>query len=136
MNSLKASLTYFALVFGTGFLFGIIRVPFLVPRLGVRTAELIEMPLMFLAILFAARYVVRRFALLTSARLATGLIALALLLTAEFTVIVVLSHLSLDTYVSGRDPVSGSVYLLMLGVFALMPRLLCNHPSHAHLGIY
>ena len=127
MNSLKASLTYFALVFGTGFLFGIIRVPFLVPRLGVRTAELIEMPLMFLAILFAARYVVRRFALLTSARLATGLIALALLLTAELTLAMVIQRESLAAYIASRDPISGSVYLLMLGVFALMPRLLSNH---------
>lgn len=130
MNSLKASLTYFALVFGTGFLFGIIRVPFLVPRLGVRTAELIEMPLMFLAILFAARYVVRRFALLTSARLATGLIALALLLTAELTLAMVIQRESLAAYIASRDPVSGSVYLLMLGVFALMPRLLSNHRSN------
>lgn len=130
MNSLKASLTYFGLVFGTGFLFGIIRVPFLVPRLGVRTAELIEMPLMFLAILFAARYVVRRFALLTSARLATGLIALALLLTAELTLAMVIQRESLAAYIASRDPVSGSVYLLMLGVFALMPRLLSNHRSN------
>ena len=130
MNSLKASLTYFALVFGTGFLFGIVRVPFLVPRLGVRTAELIEMPFMFLAILFAARYVVRHFALLTSARLSTGLIALALLLTAELTLAMVIQRESLAAYIASRDPVSGSVYLLMLGVFALMPRLLSNHHSN------
>ena len=63
MRTTQAGIAYFALVFGTGFLLGIIRVPFLVPRLGVRTAELIEMPFMFVAILFAARYVVRRFAL-------------------------------------------------------------------------
>ena len=127
MRTFQAGASYFALVFGTGFLFGIIRVPFLVPRLGVRTAELIEMPLMFLAILFAARYVVRRFALLTSARLATGLIALALLLTAELTLAMVIQRESLAAYIASRDPISGSVYLLMLGVFALMPRLLSNH---------
>ena len=127
MRTFQAGASYFALVFGTGFLFGIIRVPFLVPRLGVRTAELIEMPLMFLAILFAARYVVRRFALLTSARLATGLIALALLLTAELTLAMVIQRESLAAYIASRDPVSGSVYLFMLGVFALMPRLLSNH---------
>ena len=130
MNSLKASLTYFALVFGTGFLFGIIRVPFLVPRLGVRTAELIEMPFMFVAILLAARYVVRRFVLPAGARLATGVIALALLLTAELALVIVLQRESLAAYIASRDPVSGSVYLLMLGVFALMPRLLSNHRSN------
>ena len=130
MRTFQAGASYFALVFGTGFLFGIVRVPFLVPRLGVRTAELIEMPLMFLAILFAARYVVRRFALLTSARLSTGLIALALLLTAELTLAMVIQRESLAAYIASRDPVSGSVYLLMLGVFALMPRLLSNHHSN------
>ena len=130
MNSLKASLTYFALVFGTGFLFGIVRVPFLVPRLGVRTAELIEMPFMFAAIFLAARYVVRRFALPASARLATGVIALALLLTAELALVIVLQRESLAAYIASRDPISGSVYLLMLGVFALMPRLLSNHSSN------
>ena len=117
-------------MFGTGFLLGIIRVPFLVPRLGVRTAELIEMPFMFVAILFAARYVVRRFALKSSERLATGLLALALVLAAELTLATVLQNQSLATYIASRDPISGSVYLLMLGVFALMPNLLSRQRGH------
>lgn len=41
MRILKAGALYFALVFGTGLVLGMIRVPFLVPRLGVRIAELI-----------------------------------------------------------------------------------------------
>ncbi|MBP8296721.1 MAG: hypothetical protein KAX84_11480 [Burkholderiales bacterium] len=45
-----AALTYFALVFAAGFVMGAVRVPFLVPRLGVRVAELLVviavMPLM------------------------------------------------------------------------------------------
>ena len=130
MNSLKAGVTYFALVFGTGFLLGIIRVPLLVPRLGVRTAELIEMPFMFVAIFLAARYVVRRFVLPAGARLATGVIALALLLTAELALVIVLQGQSLAAYVASRDPISGSVYLAMLGVFAVMPRLLSGQRSH------
>ena len=100
------------------------------PRLGVRTAELIEMPFMFVAIFFAARYVVRRFALVAAARLATGLLALALLLTAELTLATVLQNQSLAAYIASRDPISGSVYLLMLGVFALMPNLLSRQHSH------
>ena len=130
MNSLKAGGSYFALVFGTGFLLGVLRVPFLVPRLGVRTAELIEMPFMFVAIFFAARYVVRRFALKSSERLDAGLIALALLFAAELTLATVVQDQSLAAYIASRDPVSGSVYLLMLGVFALMPNRLSRQHSH------
>ena len=99
------------------------------PRLGVRTAELIEMPFMFVAI-SSPRYVVRRFALVAAARLATGLLALALLLTAELTLATVLQNQSLAAYIASRDPISGSVYLLMLGVFALMPNLLSRQRSY------
>lgn len=130
MPTLKAGLAYFALVFGTGFLLGMVRVPFLVPRLGARTAELLEMPVMFVAILFSARYVVRRFALPPSARLPTGLIALAVTLSAELTLATVIQNQSLAAYLASRDPVSGSVYLVVLGLFALMPRLLSRQHSH------
>lgn len=78
---LKSGFAYFALVFGAGFVLGAIRVPFLVPRLGVRTAELIEMPFMLVAVVLSARFVVRRFALQGSrqAPMAAGLLALAML---------------------------------------------------------
>jgi hypothetical protein len=128
MHCVQAGLTYFALVFGTGFALGAIRVPFLVPRLGERTAELLEMPLMFIAIVFAARYVVRKFSIapLTWPRLHVGLLALALLVAAELSLVFALQQRSLAQYVAGRDPISGSVYLLMLWVFALMPLILAK----------
>ena len=60
MGILRAAATYVALVFGTGFVLGAVRVSLLVPRLGVRLAELLEMPWMALAMVLAARFVVRR----------------------------------------------------------------------------
>ncbi len=122
-SALAAGLAYFALVFAAGFVLGMVRVPWLVPRLGVRTAELLEMPVMLVVIWFAARFVVRRFRVPASpgARLTMGLSALAWLLTAEIALAVVLSGVALADYIASRDPVSGSVYLGMLGVFALMP---------------
>ena len=60
-RTIKAGMTYFALVFGAGFVLGSIRVPFLVPRLGERAAELIEMPFMFVVILVSARFITNRF---------------------------------------------------------------------------
>lgn len=120
---IKAGAAYFALGFLAGFLMGAIRVPLLVPRLGVRMAELIEMPFMLVAIYFCARWTVRRFALAPGAsqRLPVGLFALALLLCAEFTLVLGLQGLSLAGYLEQRDPVSGAVYLAMLGIFAVLP---------------
>lgn len=122
MRTLKAGITYFALVFGTGFALGSIRVPLLVPRIGVRLAELIEMPFMLVAVVLAARFIVRRFALpvTASARLGAGFLALGLLLAAEVA-LVFAQGLSMRQYVASRDPVSGSVFLAMLGLFAFMP---------------
>jgi hypothetical protein len=128
VNIIKAGLCYFALVFGTGFLLGSVRVPFLVPRLGVRAAELIEMPLMLVAVVLAARYVANRFALAPSCRtrLGTGFLALALLIAAELLLTVVIQDQALGQYIASRDPVSGGVYLAMLLLFALMPLILAR----------
>jgi hypothetical protein len=123
MRTLKAGMLYFALVFGAGFVLGIPRVLWLAPWLGTRTAELIESPIMLVVILFAAGWVVRRFSLppTVAARLGAGLIALGLLLAAEFTVVLKVRGLTLAQYVSGRDPVAGTVYILMLLAYAVMP---------------
>jgi hypothetical protein len=119
-------MAYFALVFGAGFVLGSIRVPFLVPRLGERVAELLEMPFMFVVIVMAARFITRRFSLPASAaaRLGAGFLALGLLLSAELLLAVVLQNRPLGEYLGSRDPVSGLVYLAMLALFALMPLLL------------
>ena len=126
--AIKAGLAYFALVFGAGFVLGALRVSLLVPRFGERISELAEMPLMFAVVVFAARFVMRRFAVPPSipARLGTGLLALALLLAAELLLAVVLQERSLADYIASRDPVSGSVYLAMLGLFALLPVLVAR----------
>jgi len=117
---------YFALVLGTGFVFGMIRVPFVVPRLGERYAELLEMPFMFVAIVLAARFVIRRFDLSAQSaiRLQVGFAALAMSIVAELLLATVLQGRSLGQFIASRDPVSGSVYLVMLLVFALMPFVL------------
>jgi len=132
----QAALAYFALVFGAGFALGVLRVLFLVPRLGERVAELCEMPLMFAVIVLAARFIVRRFALPPSrpALLGTGFLALGLLLAAEFLLAVSLQDRSFADYVASRDPVSGSVYLAMLLVLALMPALLGMRQSARNAG--
>jgi hypothetical protein len=127
----QAGLLYFACVFGAGFALGSIRVPLLVPRLGVRTAELIEMPLMLCVIVLAARWVVRRCALrpTPAARLGAGVLALAMLLLAELALALGLQGLTPSAYIASRDPVSGSIYAILLVVFALLPFWLGRRPG-------
>jgi hypothetical protein len=122
---LRAGFLYFALVLGTGFVLGVVRVPFLVPRIGVRWAELAEMPVMGVAVFLYAGFVLRRFPEIQvpGKALVVGFLALALSVFAELGLAVLLQSQPLTEYIAGRDKVSGSVYLFLLLVFALMPRI-------------
>ena len=122
---IRAALVYFALVLGMGFLLGIVRVTYVVPHIGERWAELAEMPIMGVTIFLAAGYVLRQFpAIRLPARaLVVGFLALAFSVVAELGLAVALQSQTLGEYLASRDRVSGSVYLGMLVVFALMPRL-------------
>jgi hypothetical protein len=105
--------------------FGPIRVIWLVPRFGTRAAELVEMPIMLAVTILAARWIVHRPGLLPtpSKRLGVGIVALALLLMAELTLVLWLRGLTIHEYIASRDPVAGTVYIVMLGAFAIMPLL-------------
>jgi hypothetical protein len=106
-------------------------VPFLVPRLGERVAELIETPFMFVVVLLSARFIAKQFALpaTISVRLGAGFLALGLLLMAEIVLVVALQGRALGQYVASQDPVSGSVYLVMLALFAFMPLIIARAQS-------
>lgn len=123
MRILKAGVLYFALVFGVGFVLGPIRILWVVPYFGARAAELMETPIMLVVTILAARWVARRLAVphAPSTRLAVGLVALGLLLVVEFTVVLWLQGLTIGDYLAGRDPVAGTAYVVMLGLFAIMP---------------
>jgi hypothetical protein len=123
-RAFQAGLLYFALVFAAGFVLGAIRQAWVVPRLGIRTAELLEIPLMLVVCFLAARQVVGRFGLdAPRLRIGAGLVGLVLLVTAELALVVVLQRVTVADYVRSRDPISGSAYLLSLAIFALLPVL-------------
>jgi hypothetical protein len=86
MQTIEAGVLYFALVFGAGFVLGTVRTLWVVPRVGTRTAELVETPIMLVVTILVARWIVMRLAVppTSSARLGMGCIALLLLLVAEF----------------------------------------------------
>ena len=110
MRAVKSGLLYFALVFAAGFMLGPIRIFWIAPRVGLRTAELLEAPVMLLVSLVAARWIVRRFAVPPnlSHRLGMGCIALVFMLVAEFTLVLWLRGVSIHQYLVERDPVAGT----------------------------
>ena len=73
----RAGLLYFALTFGAGFVLGPLRILVLVPRVGERAAELMELPVMVGLSWLAARWVTRRLAVpsSTGARVGMGVLA-------------------------------------------------------------
>lgn len=129
MRILKAGLLYFLLVFGAGFALAFVRIPFLVPAFGVRTAELLETPVMLVVIVWASRRMARGHPELPrSRRLVAGLLALVCLIAAELAVAYFLGARSPSQYIANRDPVSGSVYFASLVFFAVAPGLWNSRP--------
>ena len=128
MQTLKAGVLYFAFVFGSGFVLGTLRVLWAVPRFGERTAELMESPIMLVVTILAARWVVRRLAIPAAVlpRLGMGLVGLSLLLLAELSMVWLVRGLTISEYVASRDLISGTVYLVLLGIFAVMPVLVAR----------
>jgi hypothetical protein len=116
---LKAAGVYFAVVFGIGFVLGVIRVLWVGPFLGIRNAELLEQPLMLIAVFLTARWVVLQFGgkLSRTEILSIGLIALSILILTEVMVVLFLQP------VRAGDALSGVAYFLNLGMFAIMPWL-------------
>lgn len=123
LRILKASLAYAAIVFGVGFVLGSVRVFLVVPKTGVRWAELLETPWMLAASFLAARFIIRKLGPFDGAqRIAAGIGALVFMLLAECGFILAQGR-SIPEYLASRDPVSGPVYLLSLALFAAMPFL-------------
>ena len=128
MRALRSGLIYFAIVFCAGFALGTLRTLLVVPRVGARTAELLETPFMLVVSFVAARWVVRRSTPLPTqtVRLAIGSVALACMLLAEFALVLRLRGLTIGQYFANRDQVAGTVYDLSLLLMALMPLLVAR----------
>lgn len=136
MQVLKAGVLYFALVFAVGFVLGANRTLWVVSRVGTRTAELMEMPIMLAVTIVAARWTVLRLSvpMMWSARLEIGCMALVLMLIAEFGFVLRIRGLSIKEYFATRDPVSGAAYYLCSSCLPSC-RVSCNgRGCHGLLG--
>jgi len=124
MRAVAAGLIYFLLVFAVGWVLGPIRGLREVPHLGRTTASLLEAPLMLMAMIVSARWVLRRLDVpyVLNTPVAIGLVALGILLGAEFTVDggrAVCRSKHLASYLSAH----GLISLLLFLLFAAMPTL-------------
>lgn len=137
-STLKLGGIYFAMVFAAGFLLGVIRVLWAVPRFGPRASELVEAPIMIVVSALAARWLVRRNRNTTGwiYWLEVGLIGLGLMLLVEFTFVLWLRGLTLAEYLASRDPLSSAAYFTSLGVYAVLPLVLSRlrHGERAARG--
>jgi len=125
-STVKAGALYFAVVFAAGFMLGIVRTLWVEPALGKRVAELAEMPIMLLVIIGAAAWVVRRRKIGAGRiiRLVVGIVGAALVLVAEALLVLSLRGQPISVYIREHDPVTGAVYLLLIGLMAVMPMLM------------
>ena len=122
---IRLAARYFGLVFALGFVLGILRTLWLVPLLGERWAELLELPFMLLASYVSACYLIARHPAPLRSRdsLWVGLLALGFLLAVEFTLVLGLRGLTFVQYLQSRNGVSGTAYVVSLLIFALLPYL-------------
>jgi hypothetical protein len=125
MRALKAGVIYFLLVFAVGWILGPIRELWAVPHLGRVTAMLSEAVIMLIAMIVAARWVIRRFEVpqTLSDTLSIGLIAIGLLLPAESAGVRWVRGLSLQEYLASFVTAPGIISLVMFLLFASMPTL-------------
>lgn len=119
---LKPALLYFALTFATGFVLGSIRVLLVAPRTGEVAAVLIECPFILLASFLIARSVLSRFAPTAEAgrRLMIGLLAFAMLMTAEMTM-AWLRGTPLRDFLAALSKPAGAIGLTAQALFAFIP---------------
>ncbi|MGB4066724.1 MAG: hypothetical protein WBK08_01705 [Nitrospira sp.] len=127
MRILRAAVLYFLFVFGAGFVLGTGRVLLVVPLLGERAAELLEMPLMIAVIVAAARWVVRhKLDARQPSALPVGFMAMGFILLSDLVVGIWLRRMSPAEVFLNRDPVSGAAYYAALLIFATMPAIMAR----------
>ena len=121
-SAVTAGILYWALIFALGFVLGTVRVLWGAEALGESTFILVEIPLMLLASWFAARWLVRRYAIAgIAAALAMGGIAFALLMVAELALAATLPGEGARAWLASLVRVPGLYGFLGQIGFGLMP---------------
>ena len=110
-------------MFAIRFVLSADRVSIIVPRIGIRWAEILEAPLMFFPSFITTRFIFRRWEPLGRMQNAIiCIVALAFMLTAEI-IFILARGLSMSEHLASRVFISGTVYLFSLYIFVAMPFL-------------
>lgn len=116
MKILTAVVLYFAIVFGTGFLVGPVRVLFVEPQVGNTVAVVLEAPVLLAAMIVGATLAIRGSAVERSvaALLSVGGFALFVQQVADVAVGVLLRGMTLGDHVAQFGTVPGMIYAALL----------------------
>lgn len=122
-KSVRAGALYFLVVFGVGFVFGIVRTTLLAPRTGETLAVLIELPFILAIAWWSCRLILRGMALPPTlrSRLPMAVTAFALLMAAEAALSVVLFGRPIVSPLQLADSAAGALGFAGQVVFALFP---------------
>jgi hypothetical protein len=123
MKAVQAGLLYFVSVFGCAFALGFLRVLLVVPLVGARAAEFLEFPWLFAVMTVANSKIQKRLLVggSTAERAIMGFTGLVLTLAVEFTAMLRLRNLSFEQYLEEKDPVTSTVFYLLLLVYGCLP---------------
>lgn len=122
-NIWKVGFFYFLGVFTLGFIFGALRIFFLIPYTGSVIAVLIEIPFMLVFAWFFCRFLTRRYDIPneTNDRLAMGILAFGLLMVGEALITVVLQAGRMTDFFTMFDLPENRIGLGSQIAFALFP---------------
>jgi hypothetical protein len=135
VRALKAGVIYFLLVFAVGWVLGPIRELWAVPHFGPMAAMLSEAVIMLIAMIVAARWVIRRFHVpqTLGATLSIGLIAIGLLFPAEISGVLWVRGPSLQEYLASFATAPGIISLQIFLLFGAMPTIVMRATGSACL---
>jgi hypothetical protein len=121
--AIKAGMVYFAVVFAAGFALGVVRVLYVIPRLGETRAVLIEVPLMLALSWWMCGAVIRHFSVpkRTADRAMMCATALVLLMLGELAVAMLAFGRSAAEFLNSLANPNGTIGLAGQMAFVLFP---------------
>ncbi len=136
MRESVATAVWFGVVFGAGFVLGTLRVLFVEPWAGARTAQLAEMPVMVGIAFVLARWLHRRAPYLSPrARVRVGVFAMAFLLVLERGIGFATRGDRPFDLLLGADPWVGTGFVLALVVVAVLPWWVARREESSRSGL-